>query len=207
MNDMDARAKEIAKNWEGIYPTYEAFYIHSIKYSLERALESFWRYGDGLEKGDSELAVSSIHEAFTHAAGLSRFFWPSSMGRKNKKGLSELKEKRALKLRKAFNLNDSSPLKNRKLRDALEHFDERLDQYLLSNLVGNVFPGAIVDRLEQSSQPITHAFKLVDPEQAAFSLLGEVHFFEPLCVELARISEIVDSMCENGYRLKRDGIE
>ncbi len=204
VDDLNSRAGRIASEWDGIYPVYEAFYINSIKYSVERALDAFWRYGEGLEKADSALAVSSIHEALTHAAGLSRFFWPSKLGGRNKHGLAQLKTERAAKLRKAFKLEDNSPLKDRKLRDALEHFDERLDEYLLSNLAGQVVPDPIIARIDQAGQQVTRAFKLVDPEKSAFVLLDEIFYFEPLCVELVRVSELVDYLYENGHILQHD---
>ena len=42
--DLDLRGARIVAEWDGIYPLYEAFYIHSIMYSADRVLEAFERY-------------------------------------------------------------------------------------------------------------------------------------------------------------------
>jgi len=201
VDDLNSRAGKIVSEWDGIYPVYEAFYIESIKYSVKRALDAFDRYGEALEQGHPDTAVSSIHEALSHSAGLSRFFWPSSIGGKSKKNLVQLRETRAAKLRNAFGLDEKSPLKDRRLRDALEHFDERLDEYLLTDPVGNIMPGPIIARLHPDDEPIAHIFKMVDPEQAVFVLLGKTFEFKPIYIELARVQRFADDMSLKGHRL------
>lgn len=57
-----------------------------------------------------------------HAAALSRYFWPSPSGGK-KPQLQNLKQKRGEFLRNVFKLDEHSPLHNRDLRNAWEHFD------------------------------------------------------------------------------------
>jgi len=132
--EKERRAEIVCFEYDGIVPTIEAFYILSIVYSAKRCLDAFNRY-DELEKieANAEDLVSIVQEAVGHAAALSRYFWPSPQGKKKQPTLKQLKEKRGEKLRKAFQVDEGSPLFNRDLRNAWEHFDERLDEYFLEN--------------------------------------------------------------------------
>jgi hypothetical protein len=119
----------------GILPYCEAFYLLSIHYSAGRCLESFEKYEKFKnQEVEPDYLVSIIQEAVGHAAALSRYFWPSPQGRKNQPNLTRLKKERGKKLRHSFGLTEDSPLYNRDLRNAWEHFDERLDVYLQSNM-------------------------------------------------------------------------
>jgi hypothetical protein len=144
-----------------------------------------------------------IHEALGHAASLSRFFWPSRLGGSKKKVLASLKDARAGRLRESFELAEDSPLKNRKLRDFLEHFDERLDQYLLRNDAGYFFPDAMMGEATLADDPDGHVFKLVDPALLCFVLLGEKHFFEGIRKEVFRIYDLAHEFDGNGCKLPR----
>ncbi|MBZ5672320.1 MAG: hypothetical protein LAO04_21690 [Acidobacteriia bacterium] len=205
--ELDRRASLIVEQFEGIHPPYEAFYIRSIAYSAGRARDAFLRFEAAKAVRDTaDNQVSSIHEALGHATSLSRFFWPSGLrsrssaaSEKPKAALKKLKDARALKLRNAFDLNDESPLKNRKLRDSLEHFDERLDSYLLKQDCGYFFPDAMIGDLEAADNPVGHLFKLVDPDRACFVLLGEAHYFGALRKEVERIHDLAMTM---GCRLR-----
>jgi hypothetical protein len=144
-----------------------------------------------------------IHEALGHAASLSRFFWPSKLGGRKTKVLTSLKEARAARLRQSFELGEDSPLRNRRLRDFLEHFDERLDQYLLRNDSGYFFPDAMIGEATLADDPSGHIFKLVDPTSSCFVLLGEKHFFEGIRKEVFRIYDRAREFDSNGGKLPR----
>ncbi len=203
-SELERRAIVVTENFAGINPLFEAFYIRSVLYSASRAREAFERF-TALQTSDdtAQNQVSLIHEALGHAAALSRFFWPSNIGGRRMKALKSLKEARAKKMREAFSLTDDSPLKNRTLRDCLEHFDERLDEYLLKNHGGYFFPDAIIGDAELADDAIGHIFKLVDPNSSCFVLLGEKYFFEGIKKEVYRIYESARQMDENGCRLRQ----
>ena len=55
----------------------------------------------------------------------------------------------------------SSPLEDRELRNALEHFDERLDDFLLKDPVGYFFPGPSVQSHEIADEAPGQIFRLV----------------------------------------------
>jgi len=54
-----------------------------------------------------------------------------------------------------LSINESSPLYSRDLRNSLEHFDERLDDYLRNDIVGILLPEYVGMRPVDEQFPIT----------------------------------------------------
>lgn len=189
------REAPIVDRYGGIYPVYEAFYIHSIIYAAERSESAFQRFDEtDPQTASAALVVATIQEALTHAGALSRFFWPV---RKE----SRLAAARGKRLREAFALDDTSPLKWRKLRNAFEHFDEDLDRFLLEDRVGHFFPSPLVDDHELTDEAIGHIFKVVDPKHGICVLLGEKFEFRPIRREVQRVLTRALQMEHAGARL------
>lgn len=190
-SELERRTKLVVDEYEGIVPYCEAFYIHSIIYSADRADKAFRRFERACRNSASATVVTSaVHEALGHAAALSRFFWPS---RNN-----DLAKARATKLRRAFALDGTSPLRNRRLRDSLEHFDERLDHFLLLNDAGYFFPAPMMDDHALADDPMSRIFKLVDPTNGYFVVLNEKYCFKPLSSEVRRILASAQKMSGGG---------
>jgi hypothetical protein len=99
----------------------------------------------------------------------------------------EMRKKRGEYLRQQHSVTDDSPLHNRALRNAWEHFDEKLDTYLISNVAGYFFPNPIAGSHTLADDPIGRIFKLIDTENECLVLLGEKYFFAPIRVEVQRI--------------------
>ncbi len=201
--ERELRAQRIVTEWDGIFPVYEAFYIHAIMYAADRAVESFERY-DLAHANDQSAPdqVSAVHEALGHAGALSRFFWPSGAGPRRKPAAIALTNARADKLRAAFQLNDKSPLKARALRDALEHFDERLDNYLLSSDAGQYAPIPQIGDSRDLPNGRNHIFKLVDPTLSAFVILDSKFDFASIRTAVVEILIDARTMSKNGDRLR-----
>ena len=201
--ERERSAEIVTNNYEGILPYHEAFYLLSIHYSAGRCLESFERYDQIKNEGVApDYIVSIIQEAVGHAAALSRYFWPSPLGNKKNPNIKKLKEKRGEKLRNSFGLTDESPLFNRDLRNAWEHFDERLDNYLLETDAGMFFPSCIVDSHTLADDPTGHIFKLLDPEAECLVLMGCKYFFAPIRREVEAIFNRIYAPEHSGGRLK-----
>lgn len=77
---------------------------------------------------------------------------------------SSLAQARGKRLRERFGIQEGSPLQSRELRNALEHFDERLDDFLVDNHFGCFFPSPMVDDASLSEETMGHIFRLVDPK-------------------------------------------
>lgn len=190
------RAEVIISQHDGIHPMYEAFYIHSILYEAGRSIAAFDEFKAFVARGAQPNAiVGAIQEALVHASAVSRFFWPM------KEDESVLAKTRGKRLRTAFQLEESSPLKWRKLRNAFEHLDEDLDRYLLNDLTGYFFPGALVQKYSIVEGVPCHAFRLVDPASGKCVILGKEYDYMPIFSEVARVFQIAQTMDSNGARL------
>lgn len=203
ITEKERRAAIVAFEYDGIIPTIEAFYILSIVYSAKRCLDAFDRF-DALEKkeGNAEDLVSIVQEAVGHAAALSRYFWPSPLGKKKQNTLKQLKERRGEKLRKAFEVDEDSPLFNRDLRNAWEHFDERLDEYFLENDSGYFFPSCLLNTHTLADDPSGHIFKLLDVKEECLVLMGEKFFYAPIRTEVLRVQRQATDFDVKGSRLR-----
>ena len=185
----------VINDYDGMLPYNEAFYICSIIYAAEAAYVAYARYEGQCKAGrDHSAAASAIHEALGHAAALSRFFWPVRANR--------LTKARGQRLREAFQVSDESPLQARGLRNALEHYDERLDEFLLGDCVGMILPEPLIGPVDLATDPVGKVFKLLDPDQGIFVILGEAFQFEPIIAEVGRILERAYELNDAGSRLR-----
>lgn len=184
--ELEKRALLTTKECSGIQPIHIPFYTLSINYSAERSLAAFNNYEYLLQHNtDPAALISVVQEAVVHAGALSRFFWPSPAGKQNNQ--HELKLARGKKLREIYGVTNDSPLANRELRNAWEHFDEKLDTYVLSNDAGYFFPTPIINSHTLADEPTGKIFKLLDPKSHCLVLLGKKFFFEPIRNEVARV--------------------
>jgi hypothetical protein len=107
---------------------------------------------------------------------------------------------RGVALRRGFGVTNTNPLASRKLRDHLEHFDERLDQWLAEHgdafVDMNVAPsGAIqIDGLDPGA-----VLPQLDPLSWTYSFRGE-QFVLPEIVEAARKLRAVSLSVARGER-------
>lgn len=112
-----------------IHPPYRAFYSLSIGFCLESAARSIdvlaelmqqveqERCWAPLYEADPESVLNEIQNILVQGAAVSRYFWP----------VREKYAARGAELRDTYGIQDDSPLRSRDLRNAIEHFDERLD--------------------------------------------------------------------------------
>ncbi len=96
----------------------------------------------------NNLVLNSIQNILLHSANVSKYFWPIN------NGINKIHKKRAQKLRRLFGVSDNSPLRNKELRNHLEHLDENLDKYLWSKpIVGNVIPAYVGQEMTRNEVP------------------------------------------------------
>jgi hypothetical protein len=186
-------SKIIAEQYSGILPFHEAFYIRSIGVAAQKGAEEFENYRTRIRSKDEVLrAIHDLQTALTHAAIVSRFFWPASR--------DLLTVTRAARLRLGYNLNDSDPLADRALRNAIEHFDERLDKFLARSPTGPIVDMVIGDH-SIADDPLGYVLRLVDSEAEIFVLLGKKFRFVGVEMSLRSISNLSVAMAKKGYRL------
>jgi hypothetical protein len=91
-------------------------------------------------------------------------------------------------------------LKNRDLRNEIEHFDERLDSYISNGIVGYIFP-ELVGPLPESDGVPTHIFRAYYIDAGVFEMLGKRYEIEPIAHEILRVHDRLLFADRNGCRL------
>lgn len=187
---------------QGIWPPYEIFYISSMQFNCQSAVRSIARLSAVFEQLPSrpshediaalpsQKILNELQNIVVQGAALSRYFWPVRKGH----------EGRAEHLKQAFSVSETSALYDRNLRNAIEHFDERLDKYLGAGIVGCIFPEFVGPRPIEDGVP-GHFFRAYFVDVGVFRLLDEEYPVEPLAKEILRLNEQLEVMSSQGGRL------
>jgi hypothetical protein len=188
----------------GIHPPFEAFYIEAMLWhatSAKRSIVDVAQWLQFIEEDDEralELPKSALFDRLQnilHQAGcISRYLFPSRN--------LPIHVDRAGRLREAFKVTDGNPLADRGLRNALEHFDERLDHYLTGHIVGQIVPDHVDYDLPDSDVPL-HIFKGFYTSTLTFVLLGVSYEMEHIINEMQRLYRELVECSENGHRLPK----
>lgn len=190
-----------------IWTPHQAFYVQSMLFNTASALQSCdkaSRYIKAISEGKlgqqdrKDELLDCLQNVVNQSGAISRYFFPSredprgaTLGQKGMHG------KRGAYLRKFFGVGDDSPLRNRGLRNSVEHFDERLDLYLEGGIVGHIFPSLILDEPEETEVP-HHIFRAYYLKEGIFQVLGERYQIQPIVEEIGRIHDLLAKFDENG---------
>lgn len=178
-----------------IHPFNEVFYIetllnktHSVLHDVE-SLNNIWKNGNHDCKYD-DVILDLFQNIILNAAGISRFFWPSKNA-----GIYKI---RAEKLREVYNVSDISVLKNRDMRNLIEHFDENLDDFLKEFISGIVMPKYVgpIDYVDDKRT----FFRAYFYDKQIFKMLNVEYEIKPIIAEIKRIHEILLLQQKNGGR-------
>ena len=138
---------------------------------------------------DCSVALDHIQNILFRAAAVSRYFWPS------RKQFDD----RGKRLRAAFAVDEESPLRNRDLRDAAEHFDERLDKYLRDGIAGYIIPEWFGPR--PNDEVPTHYFRAYFINTGCLRILNQEFFVQPIVSETIRVHNLLVAFDEDGGRM------
>ncbi|OOV18938.1 hypothetical protein BXU10_04470 [Flavobacterium sp. LM4] len=180
-----------------IHPFNEAFYIQALLTKTRSIFNDVELLNEIFESKyydcqNDDLILDLCQNIILNAAGISRFFWPP----KNT-GYYKI---RAEKLREVYHISNSSILKNRHMRNLIEHFDEKLDDFLKEFIRGIVMPKYV--------GPITYVddqrtfFRAYFLDKHIFKMFNVEYPMEPIIEELNRIHEILLRQQENGDRFQ-----
>jgi hypothetical protein len=182
-----------------IWPPYQAFYIQSMLFNTEAAFRSVSQVQalmsvtmeNSPEDPYSPLYggrfLNELQNVVLHAAALSRYFWPV---RKDHHWRGE-------HLREVFQITEDSALHSRDLRNAIEHFDEKLDTYVEGGIVGHILPEYIGPFSESTGVPV-HIFRGYYVDTGVFQLLDNQYEVQPILGEVGRIHEQLKKMDKSG---------
>jgi len=172
-----------------LFGPYVDFYIQSIKticelafLSLDTANEELLRY-DNSEKEDinTNLIINHMQNIIMQAGNLSKFFWPANT--------KKVYQDRGTDLRAIFKIDDTSVLKNRNLRNSIEHYDERIDDYLAEDRSGYFFPNYVGDD-PNDTEKLGHFFRAYFINTQKIIILNEEYYMPPLIDELNKCYKV-----------------
>lgn len=144
-------------------------------YLKQNALITKARIGSNGYQAAVEEALEILLEVMGHIAALSRYFWPASN--------NKLHKDRGKRLRDVYAIDENSQLKNRAARNAVEHFDERLDKLLASSPTSDILPSYFGSRVKLERKSALcfigylvddQVIKILDAETKLSEVLGEV---------------------------------
>ncbi len=192
------RARLIVDDYQGIHPPWEILYISHIQSTCRASLVAFNRFEELAvcppDHANNAAAFEALTLAAAHAAAVSRFFKPS------RGGVEGLSRARASKLAQAFKVEPTSALNDRGLRDAIEHYDERLDEYVLNPRYGNTISIGIGVDAPQVSNAI-FALRWVNIVEGKAQILGRDYDYANTKREMMRVLLLADEFMQSGCRL------
>jgi hypothetical protein len=186
-----------------IFPPFEAFYIQSMLFNSTSAVQSIFRleriFGKLPDRPSTEdvdrlpirAVLDELQNMIVHAGAISRYFWPVR---------NEFNE-RGKALRDCFSVTEANSLFNRDLRNAIEHFDERLDKYLAADLVGCFFPEYVGERPSEVGVP-GHFLRAYFVDTGEFCLLDKLYEIKPISDELLFVHSHLKNMDKEGGRFQ-----
>lgn len=189
---------------DGIWPPHEAFYIEGMLFCTAAALRAAEDVHAALERGaqhspsspewqeSARLILDGVQTLALQAAALSRYLWPA---REKEPHLS-----RAERLRVGLGVLNDSAIRNRALRNALEHFDERLDEFGRSLMAGVILP-TYVGPLGPEPEGPAHLFRAYYTDCGVFEVLGERFQMIPILDEMRKMHERLLMAADRGRRI------
>ncbi|WP_337966730.1 hypothetical protein [uncultured Flavobacterium sp.] len=178
-----------------IHPFNEVFYIESLLNKTRSILNDVESLNNILKRDhydcqNDDTILDLLQNIILTAGGISRFFWPS-----RDKGYYKI---RAKKLCEVYLVDDLNVLKNRDMRNLIEHFDEKLDDFLKEFNIGTVMPKYV--------GPISYVndarifFRAYFYDRDIFKIFNVEYKIGPILYEINRIHEILLIQEEKGGR-------
>jgi hypothetical protein len=186
-----------------IWPPHEAFYIQSMLFNSVSAVRSILRleniFGklpdrpsiEDVKELPAKIILNELHNMTIQAGALSRYFWP----------VRTVYKRRGELLCKYFAMTEESPLFNRDLRNAIEHFDERIDKYFSEGAIGYFFPEYVGLKPEDDGVS-GHFFRAFFVDTGEFRLLNEEFLMEPLANEILFVHSHLEKLEKEGGRFQ-----
>jgi hypothetical protein len=130
-------------------------------------------------KNDEERVWYSIHAFLTATANVSKFFWPNPR---------DGRDKSAEELRKYLNIDNTSAIYQRTLRNHFEHFDDRLEKWALSKKMP--FIDSIICEIDQpliGNIDNSESVRFYDPKKHIVYFMGKKYGLLPIYNEVREL--------------------
>jgi len=169
-------------------------YLEEIKLQCEYALQAFNEIKYALKQGYSKELFRAAHHFLVHVGNVSKILWPSREKEEYKQKRAEC---RAKTMRDIIGISESDhPLKGRKLRNHLEHYDTRLDDWS-ENSVNRVYVDMnVAPRGEIQVGGSENYLRNFDPNTFNYSFVNEEFELQLLAAAIDQISSTIKEELE-----------
>ncbi len=153
-------------------PRIETVYLGELLNECENAIAAVRRMNAILAKSD-EPAREFFREAtdfLQHAACASRLLWPAPWGNAAQRARAEDRGKH---LRDSLGVDSAHLLSNRDLRNHLEHYDERIDEWAATSHTRGTADGNIGPRSMFHNLPDSDVMRHFDQDTKTFTFRGQ----------------------------------
>lgn len=187
--EVEHRRKIVGQRFECFSYAAEPYAV-AVGYVARQATMAFARMDRllGLSAADPDV-FCALHEAINHAGNLSKLFFPP-------KRKDQFAQARGAAMREYFHVPQDSPLNDRSLRDTLEHYDERLDEFFLMFEGGVLVPTPTIADLPMVREVAGEIFIVIDPAKKRAAILGRIFEYGPL---MKACSDIADNSPHRPY--------
>lgn len=191
---MNNNSEVVVEKQLSIRPPYEAFYIEAMLTNctfILNSTESIFEYIEDIKliKNSEDLfrsyldnqdnILDHLQNVILNSAALSRYFWCPRSKKDN------IHSRRSVFLKDIFLVKEDNPLKNRDLRNHIEHFDEKLDIALQDIIAGNIIPKYLGSTLPDDGVK-KYFFRAYFLDTGIFEILGKQFEIQPIVNEVRR---------------------
>lgn len=139
-----------------------------------------------------------IHSFLTHASNVSKILWPGLPKQKPNESKEQYKQRiskikkvyRAMELRNELELPEEHTLRNRQLRNHLEHFDERIDDWSEHSESKNFAQDIIGPENAIVGLAKTDIMRWFNPTNGTFLFRGETFSLQDITTALENLLQI-----------------
>lgn len=168
-------------------PFVRQIYLDEICLQCDYALRAVSNFNAALQQEDAQELFRAAHSFLTHVSNVSRLLWPPW---EREKAKWEKAKCRGVELRNILGLPDDHLLKNRKLRNHLEHYDTRLDAWADSS-PHRIYVDRIVGPRSMIGGDAIHDSDIMrhfDPATLKFIFRGEEFQLQPIATAIERVA-------------------
>lgn len=177
-----------------IHPPYLIFYIESLKINCELAFNSIDMMNREIKRFDEtgkneineNIIIGNVQNIILQAGNISKYFFPISK--------KKICVERGAELRKRFNISDDNILRDKSIRNAIEHLDERIDKYFELSRAGYFFPSYVGYEVLDDHNLGTF-FRAYFLDTHKLTILEEEYFLEPIINEINSCYAIIKQSC------------
>jgi uncharacterized protein YcaQ len=173
----------------------EQVYLREILIQADYAILAVQRMNQLLQDGAPDLFFKEAQALLAHAAAISRILWPPRASKDRRASA------RGTHLRDVLGIAEDHPLRTRTLRDHLEHFDERLDQWAEQSAHGGLVDRIIgpVTVIRGPSIGRRDFLRAYDPKPKVFTFRGDEFDIQKL---VAGVEEVKNAATRRAHVLR-----